>query len=102
MSKTSGIVGFEIDPIIVQAVEADVCFNDKPILCQPDFAVVTVPGLALGEVRIGRKKFRESFLAVLSKTLKSPLVDTLLFHPNYSNGRASLAHYEIAMSVDVF
>lgn len=100
-SKTPAVAEFEIDPRIIQAVEEEACLNGKPIICQPEFAVVTVPNLALGEVRIGRRKFKESFLGVLSRTLSAPLVDLLLYHSSFSNGRASLAHYEIAKKLDV-
>lgn len=93
---------FVIDPLIIEAVEEEACFQGEPVICQPEFAVVTVPGLALDEVRIGRRRYRESFLGVLSKTLRSSLVDMLLYHTYYSNGSASLAHYDIAKKIEVF
>lgn len=90
-----------IDPLIIEAVEEEACFKGEPVICQPEFAVVTVPGLGLEEVRVGRRIYRESFLGVVSRTLKSPLVDTLLYHTYYANARASLAHFEIARKIDV-
>lgn len=99
--KTSLTVNYGIDPLVIQAIEEEAGFNGSPVICQPEFAAITVPGLALGEVRIGRRRYKESFLGVLSRTLKSPLVDLLLYHPSYINGRASLAHFEVAKTIDV-
>lgn len=99
--KTNFTRQFDIDPQVIEAVAKDPCFRGQPEICQPEFAVVTVPGLALQEVRIGRRRYKESFLGILSRTLRSPLIDMLLYHSSFLNGRASLAHYEVARKVDV-
>jgi len=98
--KSNVVASFDIDPLAVKAVDGDVSFNGEPVICRPEFAVVTVPGLALGEVKIGRK-YKESFLGVVSRTLRSPLVDMLLYHNSFVNGQASLAHYELPRMIDV-
>lgn len=98
--KANVVASFDIDSLVLKAVEEEACFKGEPVICQPEFAVVTVPGLALGEVRIGRK-YKESFLGVVSRTLRSPLVDLMLYHTSFVNGQASLAHYELPRMIDV-
>jgi hypothetical protein len=99
--KAESIITLGLDPLIVREVAYNSGFCDKPQLCHPQFGVITVPDLALGEVRIGRKRFKEAFLAVLSTTLRSPLVDRLLYHDFFSNAEASLASFEFSREIDV-